>query len=418
MTDTASRRLTVRELAGVRSGALAAQLSRSLGRGGGSTIGGRVSLAVSPGLLASLAVGRQCVLVSATNGKTTTTRMLAAALAQLGPVAHNDTGANLPAGVLAALASRPEAMVAALEVDEQHLGVVAAAVRPRVVVLLNLSRDQLDRVGEVGKVAQRWHAVVSALPAGSTVVANADDPLVAWAAEGAPDLRWVSAGARWTQDATGCPRCGELLRRADGEWSCPGCGLDRPRPDWALHGSVLRDPEGTDHEVVIGLPGEVNRINAAYATAAAAVLRVPVQDALRACAGVRSVAGRYAVVPVAGRSLRLLLAKNPAGWGEMLDLIEGGTSPLILSVNARAADGRDTSWLWDVPFERLAGRRITVTGDRRLDIGVRLHYAGIEVTVADDVEAAARTLPDGGAADVVANYTALHDILRTHGERA
>lgn len=418
MTETPVRVRTLRQRAGLAAGSLTASLSRRLGRGGGSTIGGRVSLAVAPDLLARLAEGRRVALVSATNGKTTTTRMLAAALAHLGEVAHNDSGANLPPGLVAALAAKPAATVAALEIDEQHLRIAATAVRPAVVVLLNLSRDQLDRVSEVRKVAERWHTVVAELPPTATVVANADDPLVAWAAGEAVRVQWVSAGVRWTEDSTGCPRCGELLRREAGSWSCSECGLARPTPQWTLCHDVLRGPDGLDHKVIIGLPGAVNRINAAFATAAAHVLGVPVEVALRACADVRSVAGRYAVVPVAGRSLRLLLAKNPAGWGEMLDLIDAGPSPLVLAVNARAADGRDTSWLWDVPFERLAGRDVTVTGDRRLDIAVRLHYAGVAYRVAGDVEAAVRGLPDGAAADVVANYTALHDILRTHQERS
>ncbi|HLH28297.1 MAG TPA: Mur ligase family protein, partial [Acidimicrobiales bacterium] len=181
--------------------------SRALGRGSGTVIGGRAGLLLDPGLLGELAGGRRTALVSGTNGKTTTTRLLAAAVeGRLGPVATNTTGANMPAGHVAALAEHPAAAAAVLEVDEGYLAQLLTAARPAVAVLLNLSRDQLDRVAEVRLVAARWREALGELPAGAAgaggpaspvVVANADDPLVAWAAAAAPSLRWVGAGLVW-----------------------------------------------------------------------------------------------------------------------------------------------------------------------------------------------------------------------------
>jgi CobQ-like glutamine amidotransferase family enzyme/UDP-N-acetylmuramyl tripeptide synthase len=379
---------------GRRRGALAARAavavgstSRRLRLGSGSVVGGRVGLRIDPGLLERLAAGRAVALVSGTNGKTTTTRLLAAAAqAQHGAVATSDAGANLPAGVVAALAAQP-AGPAVLEVDEAHLPAVADAVRPSAVVLLNLSRDQLDRVAEVRALATRWRAAAARLGE-AVVVANADDPLVVWAALPAHHVVWVAAGLRWRADAGGCPSCaGRIVHRDDG-WGCPTCGLSRPDPDVAVEDSAVRWRDGRVDELVLALPGRHNVANAAMALAAAPVLGIDRAVAATAMAAVREVAGRYTVVDVDGVGVRLLLAKNPAGWGELLDLLAGPARPVVLGINAEVADGRDPSWLWDVAFERLAGRLVLATGRRALDLSVRLRHAGIEHRVVPDQRAA------------------------------
>ena len=191
-------------------------------------VGGHAILAIHPAALGALAAGRQVVLVSGTNGKTTTTKLLAAALASpaAGPevVVTNLLGANMPTGLAAALAAGRPGAPAVLEVDEAWLGRVAAQVRPSVLVLLNLSRDQLDRNNEVRHVAQRWRQACREA-SGAVVVANADDPLVAWAATGAPRVTWVGAGLRWRNDATGCPECGGTIVFGPG---VPGPGVPGP----------------------------------------------------------------------------------------------------------------------------------------------------------------------------------------------
>jgi UDP-N-acetylmuramyl tripeptide synthase len=376
-------------------------LSRRLGLGDGAVIGGRVALAIDRGVLGRLATDRAVALVTGTNGKTTTAHLLALALGTIGAVAHNDTGANMADGAVAALVSRPDARFAVLEVDELHLAQVSAAVSPAVVVLLNLTRDQLDRSTEVAAVAAAIRRALAAQPQ-AIVVANSDDPVVVAAVDGLRRVTWVAVGANWIDDATLCPRCGQVLRRADAEWSC-SCGLRRPEAHWRFKDGVIEGPESTV-ALALQLPGEHNGGNAAAAVAAAAELGVDPAQAAAAIADVRSVAHRYTVVDRGGQRLTLLLAKNPASWRTTLPLLEEADG-LLLAVNAREADGRDTSWLWDIPFEDLPPVPTVASGEAAPDLGLRLFYAGIAHGTIDDPLAALHQLPPGEIA-VVANYTA------------
>ncbi|MDA8297274.1 MAG: MurT ligase domain-containing protein [Actinomycetota bacterium] len=380
--------------------------SRLAGLGGGSTVGGRVGLALEPGLLAALGAGRTSALVSGTNGKTTTTRLLAEALSTLGAVATSAAGANLPAGIVAALADAPRASHAVLEVDEAYLAEVERALRPAVIVLLNLSRDQLDRVSEVRMVARRWRDLLATYD--GTVVANADDPLVTWAAAASARARFVGAGGQWRDDAHHCPNCGTRLSWSAERWACT-CGFARPECAAELDGDELcfRDERLA---LKLALPGRFNRANAALALVAACELGVAPRAALEAMAGVSEVAGRFARAEIGGVPARLLLAKNPAGWTELLELVHADDGPVVIGINARIADGRDPSWLWDVPFELLAGRLVVATGERRLDLAVRLRHAGVGHRVADDPVAAIASL--GEAATYIGNYTAFQDLRR------
>jgi UDP-N-acetylmuramyl tripeptide synthase len=381
-------------------------------------------------MVGHLAAGRSTLFVSGTNGKTTTTRLLAAALEAGGsglPVITNATGSNMPAGHAAALAVGPPGAQAVLEVDEGYLPALLRSVRPVVVVLLNLSRDQLDRSSEVRMVARRWHDALQAADT-TTVVANADEPLVVWGASGAARLRWVAAGTGWRADATGCPACGGTIT-FDGTggsagWSCP-CGFSRPELDaWIEDGP--RGPEavwagGERVRLELAIPGAFNRANAVLAATAAGELGVGHEPALAAMAEVREVAGRFTTRDIGGVRTRMLLAKNPAGWSALLDLLAPQRHPVVIGINARVADGRDPSWLWDVAFERLAGRRVVATGERCLDLSVRLRYADVSHDVVSDQRRAVITAGGpgraaGGAAgspiDYVGNYTAFHELLR------
>lgn len=395
-----------------RVGGLAGALSRTVGAGAGSVIAGRVTLLVDPRALGRLAAGRRVALVSGTNGKTTTTALLAAALGSCHPVVTNASGSNMLAGLTAAAAGDRSADLV-LEVDEPHLPAVLAATRPSTVLLLNVSRDQLDRVAETRNVAGRWREALPGLPPGATVVANADDPLVAWAAETAETISWVAGGQHWQLDSMLCPRCGRLLDRDPaGDWAC-SCGARRPHADWRLDGDVL-EGAGLRLPLELGLPGRANRSNAAMVLAAAHSSGVPVPRALEAMRAVRSVAGRYWTGQVEGRPVRLLLAKNPAGWAETLDLLAGERSPVIVTINARLADGRDPSWLWDVPFEQLRGRPVVASGERRHDLAVRLDVAGVPPTLAEHPLDGLIGLPPGRV-DIVANYTAFQELRREIG---
>ena len=401
---------SVRALKGLVGGIAA--VSRLTGRGGGAVIGGRVALAVDKGALPKLAAGRSLYLVSGTNGKTTTTALLAAALATAGPIVHNTTGANLKAGLVSALAKDLESPVAVLEVDEAALVQVLAETTASVVVLLNLSRDQLDRYGEVRLAAAKWRTSLGARPE-IHVVANCDDPLVVWAAQAAGTVTWVSTGQRWRIDATSCPNCGGRITWAGVEWSCT-CGLARPEPEIEGGGPNVADGcvevGGRSFPVELQLPGRCNAANAAMAMAAARTAGVDPEDALAAMIGIANVAGRYREVNLGPASARLLLAKNPAGWNETLDFLAPAPAGVVVAVNARGPDGYDTSWLWDVDFERLEGRPVVAAGERALDVAVRLRYAGVAHEVCPDPLAAARQLPPG-TVQLVANYTAFQTVL-------
>jgi UDP-N-acetylmuramyl tripeptide synthase len=402
----AARRLPLRTRLASGVSRTAGALSRVTGRGDGAVIGGRIGLLIDPDLLANLAAGRQIALVSGTNGKTTTTRLTAAALGALGPVATNSFGANMPSGHTSALARAGRTPYAVLEVDEHYLAQVLAATGPVVVALLNLSRDQLDRAMEVAMMAARWREALAGHP-DLRVVANADDPMVVWAAAPARSVTWFSAGQRWHEDSWVCPECGSAIVRERGRWACSGCPLRRPEPHWTATDTAVIGPDGARHEVKLALPGRVNVGNAATALAVAAQFGVAPGDAAPRLAEVASVAGRYAQVERDGRLARLLLAKNPASWLEAFDMAE--PAPTLLAVNARGPDGLDTSWLFDVDFSPLAGRPVLVTGDRAYDLAVRLEVNGVPFRHVPSFAAALAAVPPGRL-EVIANYTAFQDI--------
>jgi UDP-N-acetylmuramyl tripeptide synthase len=446
----------------------AAALSRATGRGDGAVIGGRLGLIIDPDLLAHLSEGRRIALVSGTNGKTTTTRLTTAAVSVLGPVATNSLGANMPTGHTSALARAGGTPYAVLEVDEHYLPQVIAATSAEVVALLNLSRDQLDRAKEVAMMAQLWRDALAGKPV--HLVANADDPMVTWAASVTDQVTWVAAGQRWHDDSWVCPNCGGAIERVevsveepdaaaaveppvtgepgadgadgtaasgeptageptgaevvavelasqptigsgggapDADWHCTNCELRRPTPQWTIDGTAVVDPKGQRHPITLQLPGRVNRANAAVALAVAAWFGVEPADALPHLTEVASIAGRYAQVVRDGKTIRLLLAKNPAGWLEAFDMAE--VAPTLLSINARDPDGLDTSWLFDVDFSPLSGRQVLITGDRAFDLAVRLEVNEIPFRhVRTFAEALGATPP--GRLEVIANYTAFQDI--------
>ncbi|MEV4171994.1 MurT ligase domain-containing protein [Nonomuraea sp. NPDC049709] len=392
-------------------GRSAATLSRMTGRGDGSVIGGRVGLLLEPDLLRKLARDRKLALVSATNGKTTTTRLITSALLELGEVATNAFGANMPAGHVSALSQHKAAPYGVLEVDEKYLPEVLDTTGAGVVCLMNLSRDQMDRAAEIWLLAQKWRRALSGKP--THVIANCDDPLVTWGASTAAKVTWVAGGQRWKEDSWCCPECGGPLDRKDADWACRECTFHRPEPQWAVDDDAAVDPRGQRWLLDIQLPGQANRSNAVMALAVAEAFGVPVERALPRLREVTSVAGRYTTVERDGRHARLLLAKNPAGWLEAFDVADP-QFPIILSVNAQGPDGRDTSWLWDVDYRILRGRPVFVTGERRLDLALRLDVADVPFTLCGTFTEALAMQPPGRV-DVIANYTAFQQIRSEFG---
>jgi UDP-N-acetylmuramyl tripeptide synthase len=447
---------TARGRVALAAGAGARWASRVSGRGAGAMIGGLVAIALDKSVLRQLGTGRRTVVITGTNGKSTTTRMTAAALGTLGAVATNAEGANMDAGLVAALAGARDAGLAALEVDEMHVPHVADAVEPQVVVLLNLSRDQLDRVGEINHIERTLRAGLARHPA-TTVVANCDDVLMTSAAYDSPRVVWVAAGGGWAGDSVSCPRSGEIIvreHREHGEqtdWYSTGTDFKRPTPQWWFDDDSIYGPDGLTLPMRLSLPGRVNRGNATQAVAAAVVLGADPAAAVAAVSLVDEVAGRYRTVRIGTHTARILLAKNPAGWQEALSMVDPQAAGVVIAVNGQVPDGEDLSWLWDVRFEQFAdeplarresdtdeplarresdtdeplARRessatavpVVAAGERGTDLAVRLTYAAVNHTLVHDTVKAIASCPPGHV-EVVANYTAflqLNRMLERHG---
>ena len=405
--------VTTRGRFALAAGAGARWASRVTGRGAGAMIGGLVAMALDRSILDQLATGRNAVVVTGTNGKSTTTRMAAAALRGLGPVATNAEGANMDAGLVAALAADRQAALAALEVDEMHVPHVLDVLddsRRQVAVLLNLSRDQLDRVGEINAVERALRAGLARHPQ-TVVVANCDDVLMTSAAYDCADVVWVAAGGSWAGDSVSCPRSGEVIVRAGVHWRSTGADFERPTPHWWFDDDRLHGPDGLALPMRLALPGAVNRGNAAQAVAAAVALGVDPAAAVAAAAAVDQVAGRYRTVQAGDHTVRMLLAKNPAGWQEALSMVDRHAGAVVIAVNGRVPDGEDLSWLWDVRFEHFEGVPVVAAGERGTDLAVRLGYAGVEHTLVHNTLSAIASCPPGHV-ELVANYTAFLQLQR------
>ena len=396
------------------AGRLASVASRLARRGSGASIQGKVMLTLDPQALAKLVQGRRIAMVSGTNGKTTTTHFLAAAVrASLGAdtdrLVHNADGANLHHGIASALSERPHADIAILETDERVVADMIRLGRPEVLVLLNFSRDQLDRHHEIKGLGRSWRdALAAAGEAGPVVVANADEPLIVWAAQTAREVVWVNTATTWIQDASLCPSCGASLVRDQpdhtggaSDWHCTGCDLAQPRGDYLVTEDTIIDRQQRVWRPELGVPGAFNVSNAACALAAAELMGVDPATAITGMREVTAPAGRFATARYGDTTARLLLAKNPAGWAEALPLAQ--TSTVILAIDSAAADGRDVSWLWDVDYEQLQGRSVVATGPRAQDLAVRLGYAEVEHRCVPDLAAALAGHPE--PVDVIATYT-------------
>jgi len=423
-----------------------------LGRSGGTAIPGLVAERVDPRLIGKLAarLPEGAIVVAGTNGKTTTARMLADILTAAGKtVLNNGAGSNLSRGIAASFArqssllGRPGADVAVIEADEGAFPAIVAAVRPRVIVLNNLFRDQLDRYGELNSIASKWDVALSHLAPGASIVYDADDPTLCALADAAPSgttLIPFGLGAHaytlpeltHAADAVLCTKCGTPLEYRAlsvghlGDWFCPTG--DNARPPLAYAATHIRllgmegatftvaSPEG-DCDISTNVPGLYNVYNALGASAAAVTVGVAPQVVASALQTFVAPFGRIERIPLHGRRLTLLLIKNPTGANEVLRLVATAPpAPLLICINDLIADGRDVSWLWDTDFEMLAdyAAPISVSGIRALDMAVRLKYAGVHddrITVvpeiADALVAVAERAAAGGDAYVLPTYTAM-----------
>ena len=436
-------------------------LTRRLQRGGGTVLPGHVIPRIDPCAVATIAAELPggTVLVSGTNGKTTTTRMIAQIITQAGLVPiHNRSGANLMTGIASSIAAHtdlrghPRGDVGVFEADEAHVPLAAEALRPRVLALTNVFRDQLDRYGEVELIAQTWRKAIRSLQPNATLILNADDPIIAQLGEDAPcsviyfgleDQTVGSATVPHEADKRLCHRCGARIRYTwsyyghVGHYACPSCGWRRPdrqvrmtavraERDERLHLTIAAQEHGLELE--LPLAGLYNAYNALAATTVCRTLGIADEHIAAGLARFAAVFGRQEKVAVGQGRLLLNLVKNPVGFNQVLQTTFGsgvGTrnselgTLLVIAINDLFADGTDISWLWDVDFEMLADHAPTIlcTGMRAHDMALRLKYAEIEddqVTVEPSIEAAVGRALDaaaaGGSVIVCPTYTAMLDI--------
>ncbi|MGH2894763.1 MAG: MurT ligase domain-containing protein, partial [Solirubrobacteraceae bacterium] len=419
---------------------------------------GKVLVALDPGAISRLAarLPRGSVVISATNGKTTTAAMVASIMTRAGiPLVHNPAGANMAGGVASALLAaargrdRINGELGCFEVDEFWLDRVVPELRPQALLLGNLFRDQLDRYGELDTIADRWAATVSPLSPQTSLALNADDPLVADLGRerasvtyyGVEDPKMAMADMQHASDSKHCRRCGHayvydvIYFGHLGVYRCSNCGQRRPEPavsahDIQLHGTrsatfVLRAGTALAH-VELPLPGLYNVYNALGAATLCLGLDVSLETIAAGLAAVSPAFGRAERVTIGAQELSILLIKNPAGANEILRtlVLEPDELDLLAILNDRTADGRDISWIWDADFEMLAGRarRVTCAGTRAAELALRLKYAGLpteRLTVIPPLDAALDAALDAcpdGRLFALPTYTALLE-LRAELER-
>ncbi|NJN15658.1 MAG: Mur ligase family protein [Oscillochloris sp.] len=451
---------TIRTSFAVALGKAAGRFSRSVGAGGGTTLPGAIARRLDPQVLRSLSAGlpHGVLLCAGTNGKTTTTRMIAEILRAHGErVLHNRAGANLIAGLTStALAdadwlARPRTTIGLFETDEAALPQAITETQPRLVLIHNLFRDQLDRYGEIDTIAGAWRAALAVLPADAWVVLNADDPAVADLGRdltaqvlyyGLDDANQASGAAAHIADSQFCRRCGHRFAYAlafyahIGHYTCPQCGNRRPEPQVRL---IRLDLQGTTGsrlylsypggaiEIDLPLPGLYNALNGLAAFSIAHVLGIPPATARAALERFSAAFGRIERLTAgpAGAPLLIALIKNPVGASETVRMLTAGVAAesaelhLMIAINDKYADGTDVSWLWDADFEALAGRvaSVVVGGTRAEDMAVRLKYAGLAVehlTVISElpgaIDRALKSLPAGATLYILPTYTAMLEL--------
>ena len=404
--------VTARGRIALAAGAAARWASRVTGRGAGAMIGGLVAMTLDRSILGQLGRGRRTVVVTGTNGKSTTTRMTAAALATMGPVATNAEGANMDAGLVAALAGAPQRDAGgARGRRDARARTSSTPSTPRSIVLLNLSRDQLDRVGEINHIERTLRGGLARHP-GAVVVANCDDVLMTSAAYDSPNVVWVAAGGGWANDSVSCPRSGEIIVRERRTGTRRARISSGPTPQWWYDDTHIHGPDGLSLPMTLALPGAVNRGNATQAVAAAVTLGADPAAAVAAVSLVDEVAGRYRTVQLGAHTARMLLAKNPAGWQEALSMVDKrrrgrgdrGQRPGARRRGPVVAVGRATS-------STSTTRPVVAAGERGTDLAVRLGYAGVEHTLVHDTLTAIASCPPGHV-EVIANYTAFLQLNR------
>ena len=382
-------------------------ISRALGRGGGTTLPGMILLKLRPHTLREMAQELEdgVIVISATNGKTTTARMISHAAHESGiTFVANTSGANLPSGIATALLRRnPDEKLGVFEVDEAALPELVPKLQPSVLVLMNLFRDQLDRYGELESTIQKWEEMIKSLPDTTKLIINADDPALAFLGSlhqnveffGIELTHYGSKTIPHAADSLHCQKCDGPLNFQQvtighlGHWKCQNCESQRPKPSFAgdkinlqgLNGSKFIAVSQTDPlEIQIPLAGIHNVYNALAAYATCSTIGISATNIQKGLSTLSAAFGRNEIINFEGIELLMMLAKNPAGANQNLRtlLLEEEKIHLSVLLNDRTADGKDVSWIWDVDYEMIVDRlaSLTISGDRAYDLALRFHYSG------------------------------------------
>ena len=438
----------------VASCKLTRALLRRTGRGG-TAIPGIVALKLSKNVLSVPARGMKIIVVTGTNGKTTTCNMIAHAITSAGyPCLLNKSGANLLHGIASDLLcstdwqGRPKYPYAVLECDEAALKQVVPLIRPGVIVVTNLFSDQVDRYGGVENTLKEIRTGVELSPK-STLVLNAEDPLSSSLALDTPNkvIRFgleQSVGVQGNidlSDAGTCPRCGSAYEYDYhvyahlGGFRCPKCGLKRRTPDVAVTSIDEKDAAGTtvhmrtvagspdSRRIRIALPAVYNIYNAAAAVAASIAVNIPLEDACGSLSTVKSSFGRLETFDLNGIRLQMILVKNPAGCNQAFSYVIGLNEDYtaVLCLNNRTGDGHDISWIASTDYEKLCAdphlKKIYVAGDCAQALSERLKEAGavsedeerMEV-ITDYDEIVSRLKSEGRTAFLLPNYTSMMEL--------
>ena len=422
---------------------------RRTGRGG-TAVPGIVAMKTSKNILAKVSEGMQIVIVTGTNGKTTTCNMIAHALNSGGHDCLRDrSGANMLHGIAADLISEADWLgharhpYAVLECDEAALKLVVQYIEPKAIVVTNLFSDQVDRYGGVQNTLKEIRAGVQLSP-GSTLVLNAEDPLSASLALDAPNrILWYglekTVGVQGNvdlSDAGVCPVCGHTylydyhIYAHLGGFRCTKCGYARQMPDVdvltieqnGIDSSTIRlEAEGMAQEVRVALPAVYNVYNAAAAVAAIKALGLPAQEAIDSLSSVRSAFGRLETFDLDGLRLQMILVKNPAGCNQAFSYVTGFREDYtaVLCLNNRTGDGRDISWIETTDYEKLCAdphlKKLYVGGDCAEQLWARLEKAGGAWPEGDDALDSARPAQPGDGEERmerISDYRMLPDLLK------
>lgn len=415
-------------------GQIISKISKLLNLGSGSTWPGHFALKFDKNIVRKILKKNpnlKVILIAGTNGKTTTTKALSHILKSQGVLTiTNSSGANLLNGLASILVLKSsilgnlkeEALL--FEVDENSLSSVLKQIsNPDGIILLDLFRDQLDRYGEITKISDNWKKEIEKLDKKTLVVANADDPRIAFIAMSSQNKAFFSISEKFKTeeklshavDSTSCPNCQHNLSFTKisyshlGNYTCPNCNF--------------KNPKSKTFDIKTKLSGTYNLYNLSAAILTIEkIFEIKQSEIIENLKNFEPAFGRQEKVSIEGKNILILLSKNPTGFNESLKVAledsDKKASSILLILNDRIPDGHDISWIWDVDFEMLKKEKIDifVSGDRAYDLANRLDFADIKHTAFEDFEKAYKSslkqTPDKKTLAILPTYSAMLEIRK------